>query len=312
VITLLALAASAAPLALHFPVACKLGETCAIQNYRDDDPGSAVKDYACGKRTYDGHDGTDIRLTSMALERRGVNVMAAAAGTVLRMRDGMEDVSIRERAFKPGNDCGNGVIIDHGGGWETQYCHMARGSVVVRPGQKVAAGAVLGHVGLSGNTEFPHLHITVRQNGKAIDPFAYGQAAGQCRGGRQLWTAAIPYKAGGVLVAGFSAGPVTMKDAQDQGDRAGPRPGRATPLVAYVQAIGLEQGDVQKLTLKGPDGATLADNDVPPLDRAKAEYILFTGRKARAGGWPAGTYRAQYQVTRGGRVVISRTFQLAL
>ena len=306
-----ALSASTPP-ALTFPVVCRLGEECAVQNYVDDDPGASVKDFACGERSYDRHDGTDIRLTSMVRERAGVAVVAAAAGTVLRMRDGMVDISVRERPFAAGQDCGNGVVVDHGGGWETQYCHMARGSIVVRPGQALKAGTPIGRVGLSGNTEFPHLHITVRQGGKVVDPFAWGAAPGQCRGGRSLWATAVPYRAGEVLVTGFSAGPVSLAQAQEQGDLAGERPGTATPIVAYVQAIGLEGGDVQRLTLTGPDGAVLATNEAAPLDRAKSQYILFAGRKPLPRGWTRGTYRGDYSVARAGRVVLTRTFQFAL
>src|SRR5687767_11532042 len=49
---------------LEFPVACSLGETCAIQNYVDLDEGPGAKDFKDGTRSYDGHNGTDIRLRS--------------------------------------------------------------------------------------------------------------------------------------------------------------------------------------------------------------------------------------------------------
>lgn len=308
---MIALMIAAAPV-LQLPIACVPGRDCFIQSLPDDDPGPGAKDYACGGRTYDKHDGTDIRIPSMARQREGVNVLAAAAGTVLRVRDGVADVSIRQAAFTPGQDCGNGLVIDHGGGWETQYCHMARGSLAVKPGQSVAAGTVLGRVGLSGNTEFPHVHLTVRENGKAVDPFAYGAAPGQCRGGRSLWAATPAYKRGEVIVAGFAAGPVSMAQAQEMGAAQQPRPGRATPLVAFVQAIGLEAGDVQRLVLKGPDGQVLVDNRAEPLDRAKAQTIIIAGRGARPAGWPAGDYRARYSVARDGKEAIVREFGIRL
>jgi D-3-phosphoglycerate dehydrogenase len=46
-----------------------------------------------------------------------------------------------------GRECGNGVVIAHEDGWETQYCHMRRGSVAVQPGERVARGQTLGLVG---------------------------------------------------------------------------------------------------------------------------------------------------------------------
>ena len=129
-------------------------------------------------------------------------------GRVLRARDNMPDVSVRLTGRNAVHDreCGNGLVIAHADGFETQYCHMAEGSLVVKAGDTVAAGQKLGHVGLSGDTEFPHLHITVRHDGKMIDPFAYGEPEGACSGGVSLWQpslqADLRYKAGTVLNAG--------------------------------------------------------------------------------------------------------------
>ena len=316
----LGLLAAAAPaptpsLRLAWPVDCRLGQTCAIQNYPDEDPGSAARDFACHGRTYDKHDGTDVRLISMALERRGVSVLAAAPGTVLRVRDGIEDRSVRDQpaGAVAGRECGNGLVIDHGGGWETQYCHMRRGSLTVRSGEHVAAGAVLGKVGLSGETEFPHLHLTVRKDGKAVDPFAFGAPAGACRAGQSLWRQTPLYRAGEVLVAGFATGPVQMKDVQEGGADQLPRPGRTTPIVAFVQAIGLDAGDVQRLVLYAPGGTVMAENKPAPLDHDKAQQLLFAGRgRVPAGGWPAGEYRASYSVTRNGQTVLNTLAKIVL
>src|SRR5690606_4141688 len=150
-------------------------------------------------------------------------------------------------------DCGNGVVIGHGDGWETQYCHMARGSIRVRPGEQVAAGAPIGRVGLSGMTEYPHLHITVRRGGETVDPFAPVGGA-TCDAQAPLWNAAalqqLAYKRETVLNAGFTSAPVTM-ESLEQG--ALPAAGAQAPaLVAYVRAINLEPGDVQELTVRGP------------------------------------------------------------
>jgi len=302
-------------LRLAWPLACVLGQTCAIQNYLDDDPGPAATDYQCAHRTYQSHNGVDIRLVSMVLERRGLNVLAAAPGTVLRLRDDMPDISIRDEAAGAvaGRECGNGLVIAHADGWETQYCHMRQGSLAVHAGQQVAAGTVLGKVGLSGDTEFPHLHITVRKDGKVVDPFAYGAPAGACHAGESLWAATPAYREGEVLVAGFASGAVTMRDIQENGADQPARPTRTTPLVTFVQAIGLEQGDRQRLVLTGPDGTTLADSAAPPLDHDKAQQMLFVGRgHPPPGGWPAGEYRAAYSVTRNGKTVLNHIAKILL
>src|SRR5262245_52713649 len=69
------------PISFSLPIACEVGATCFIQNYSDNDPSPGARDYYCGDRTYDGHDGTDFRLPSLEEQQAGVNVLAAATGT---------------------------------------------------------------------------------------------------------------------------------------------------------------------------------------------------------------------------------------
>ena len=300
-----------------FPLSCRLGADCVIQNYKDADPTPAARDHKCGSRTYVDHDGTDFRLKTMAQQRRGVDVLAAAAGKVVGGRDGVPDLSVRVRgaAAVKGQECGNGVMIDHGGGWATQYCHMAKGSVTVKAGEPVAAGARLGKVGLSGNTEYPHLHFTVRQNGTAVDPFAYGAPPQSCGAGRSLWApaAGLAYVASEILNAGFATGPVSMDEASEQGADQSPKPSRTAPaLVAFVQSIGLKAGDVQKLSLRSPTGTILAENKAAPLPRDQAQSIVYAGKKRSAEGWPSGIYSARYTVQRKGKTAIDKSFILQL
>ena len=197
---------------LRLPINCEIGVTCEIQNYVDLDPSSQARDYQCGSRTYNGHKGVDFRLPSLRAQRAGVNVLAAAPGRVLRVRDGVPDMSVRERGIGAVNDreCGNGVVVDHGEGWSTQYCHMAQGSLLVKPGDKVEASQPLGRVGLSGMTEYPHLHFAVTFQGKLVEPFAFGAPEGSCGGGRSLWEpslqSALAYKPRAVLNTGFTNG----------------------------------------------------------------------------------------------------------
>ena len=64
---------------------------------------------------------------------------------------------------------GNHVVIDHGGGEYSLYAHLRPGSVRVKIGDRIAAGAVLGRLGSSGNSTEPHLHFQVCD---AADPLA--------------------------------------------------------------------------------------------------------------------------------------------
>ncbi len=63
------------------------------------------------------------------------------------------------------------VVIDHGGGIETRYGHFSR--ILVKRGQCVHLGEVIGRAGASGNATGPHIHYEVRIAGQPVDPCAY-------------------------------------------------------------------------------------------------------------------------------------------
>ncbi len=69
-------------------------------------------------------------------------------------------------------ECGIKIQINHGGGWDTRYCHNSQ--ALVRVGQAVKAGEAFA---LSGNTggfsTGPHLHFEIRQNGQPLDPLKF-------------------------------------------------------------------------------------------------------------------------------------------
>lgn len=302
---------------LGLPIDCEVGRTCLVQNHVDHDRSGGASDYRCGGLTYDGHNGTDFRVPTLAMQRRGVDVLAVADGQVLRTRDGVADrsVSAPDAPSVAGQECGNGAFIAHTDGWETQYCHLARGSLRVGAGDRVKAGQPIGQVGLSGKTEFPHVHLTVRLRGEVVDPFAFGASEGSCGGGTVLWSASLreslAYRAPAVLNTGFAGGPVTMEQVE-AGDGAGLRPVQdGTALVAFVRTIGLRRGDVQRLSIAGPDGGTFVDQTEQPLERDKAQVLLFAGRKRPSEGFRPGRYRADYSVTREGKVLLRKSFEVS-
>jgi murein DD-endopeptidase MepM/ murein hydrolase activator NlpD len=303
---------------LSWPVACDIGQTCFVQSFFDHDSSDGAKDFTCGSRTYNGHDGTDIRLLDAQAERAGVQVLAAAAGRVLRIRDGVSDVSIRitGKAAVAGKECGNGLVIDHGRGWSTQYCHMQKGSLVVSPGQVVKAGEPLGKVGLSGETEVPHLHLTVRHNDVAVDPFSDGPPPGTCSQGRSLWSKAVSdsfhYLEREVINFGFAAAPVTMESVESGQAREQEPNARSDVLVAYVRAIGLKQGDEQAISVQYPDGSVLAEYRAPALQTNKAEFFVTAGLRRKDRVWPPGTYTTTFHVSNNGVEALRKTFQFTI
>ena len=63
---------------------------------------------------------------------------------------------------------GNHVVINHKYGYKTLYAHMKK--YIVKRGQKVKRGEIIGYVGNTGTSVAPHLHYEVHKDGKKINP----------------------------------------------------------------------------------------------------------------------------------------------
>jgi murein DD-endopeptidase MepM/ murein hydrolase activator NlpD len=66
---------------------------------------------------------------------------------------------------------GNSIILTHGSGLTTHYAHLQNS--VVKEGDVVRRGDLIGYLGASGRTTGPHLHYEVRLNGVAVNPMRY-------------------------------------------------------------------------------------------------------------------------------------------
>lgn len=296
----------AAPPELDFFVACTPGTDCWVVNYVDLDPGPGVRDYACGRAAYDGHKGTDVAVRDRGAMEGGVAVRAAAAGEVGGVRDGMEDFQFVQPggpdAIK-GRECGNGVLIRHGDGWTTQYCHLRKGSVRVRAGDKVAAGQMLGFVGHSGQAEFPHVHLEVAKDGRPVDPWAGpARAADACGAGpKPLWKpdvlAKLPYRPTAIHNAGFAPGAPKPEAVRDGLHTEKALSKQAPALVAWAEIFWVKAGDKFTIRIKGPDGATVVEH-TSRFDKDQARRFAFAGTKRKNIFWELGTYRAEFALER--------------
>jgi len=299
-LALCAMPAAADPLRLDFPFDCTLGETCYIQNYVDQDPGPEHRDFGCGALSYDGHRGTDIALLDMAAMFDGVDVHAASFGTVTATRDGMPDILFTDRDTPDitNRACGNAVIIKHADGWETRYCHLKQGSVSVRTGDSVTPDTLIGQVGLSGKTAFPHLHIGVSENSNIVDPFQPAGSAACGDTSDSLWRDDITYRAGGLVSAGFADLVPEFDDIKAGTAQRDALPVDAAALVVWAQVFGGRRGYLLELTITGPSGPFL-DKTVL-LKRTQARLFRAIGRKRRDAPWQAGRYTGLITLSRDG------------
>ncbi|KQS88164.1 MULTISPECIES: M23 family metallopeptidase [unclassified Rhizobium] len=281
-----------------------------MQQYSDMAEGDAVADPLCGGMTYDGHTGTDLRILSMKDVESGYAVVAVADGTVLRVRDGEQDHLVEtesDRASIAGKECGNGLVLQLQDGYEVQYCHLRQGSLAVKPGDAVKTGDRLGDVGASGLAQFPHVHITVKHNGDTLDPLTGRKLSEGCSPAFQSTgslfspeiVASLEPTKPDILAVGVAGKPVAYEALVQEG----PPPTASTAdgiFVTWAWFANLKRGSVIRFVLKDDAGNLLFDHTGEPLDRNKAAYSAFAGKKRAL---PSGRYQVEVSVTMDGTAI---------
>jgi len=101
------------------------------------------------------HEGVDIRA------KHGDKIRATADGVVVK--------SFKNAGY------GNYLEIDHGNGYRTVFAHMQK--YLVKKGESITRGQVIGLVGSTGRSTGPHLHYEIRLNKKPINPNKFMQVA---------------------------------------------------------------------------------------------------------------------------------------
>ena len=95
----------------------------------------------------------------------GIDLAAYAGTPIIATRSG------KITAARYDSSGGNMVFVDHGDGFVTKYLHMTH--YIVKEGDYVAAGQVIGYVGTTGTSTGNHLHFGVFYKGEAVNPASY-------------------------------------------------------------------------------------------------------------------------------------------
>src|SRR5687767_10083138 len=161
------------------PVGGRPGVDWAITAYTDQNPAAGLAvDYRGRGYTFDGSDSVHFTLPDFATMDAGVDVYAAAGGTVVEVHDGEYDRYLSFIDPPPLGTPDNYVLIHHGNGWHTRYGRLRNGSAAVSPGQVVTAGQKIGLVGGSGNPSpssyaesSAYLRFTVMNDNNVVETF---------------------------------------------------------------------------------------------------------------------------------------------
>ena len=98
----------------------------------------------------------------------GIDLAANGGTPIYASRPGTVTAYVNHKTL------GNYVIINHHDGYKTVYAHMNNKSIgVVKTGQKVAIGELIGYVGTTGRSTGNHLHFAIIKNGSYVNPAKY-------------------------------------------------------------------------------------------------------------------------------------------
>jgi murein DD-endopeptidase MepM/ murein hydrolase activator NlpD len=296
---------------LGMPVACSYGEDCIISSYYDKSVEPAViTDHTCGRLSYDGHKSTDFMLRSHTQMKDGVSAVAVDSGTIDFVRDGMSDISVDlvgEEAVR-GRECGNGVIIDHGRGYVSEYCHLKKGSITKEVGEYVEKGEIIGQVGLSGVTSFPYLEFTISLKGEPVDPFTgdnpiTGEINVPCDSLDiyPLWDKQtekkLQYISTSLLTMGFSEKVPHSKGAREGKFSRERIKNDSKLLVLWADIFGVVANDVLKLTIIDPSGGVIKSEE-RIYSKNRRHNFQFMGYKNEAYKLKSGKYIGKIELLR--------------
>ncbi len=179
---------------------------------------------------------------------------------------------------------------------------MRKGSIAVDKGDKVKAGQRLGFVGMSGSTQYPHVHFQVMHKRKVIDPFVGLERSDRCALGEMpLWKAGtlgkLAYRPTALYNAGFATAAPKPKAMRDGRYRDKVLPRKTPALVLWVDMFGVRAGDTLSFSITGPDGKKILKYS-NTIKKTQARRYVYAGLRRKTPLWPAGVYKGEIRLVR--------------
>jgi hypothetical protein len=284
---------------LSFPLKCNLGTNCFFQNFFDHDLGEGIQDYKCGTMTTPNQKGTSIRVADTNQMIKGIEVIASAPGTVISIQNNIPDQVLTEQVKKNllGQECGNNIILSHGKGLQTRYCHMMRNSVIVAPGDKIERKQSLGLLGLSGFTKYPHLEFLVIKDDQLIDPFYPAENITNCsQSQNSLWidSNAMNYHDSQVISSGFSSTLPQLNQVVLGDHHPAFLPWSTKRLVFWIQIIGAKKEDIHSIIIYNQRDQIIAESSNNVLDANQSVGIFSIVHELTSGNLAPGLYKGLF------------------
>ena len=158
----------------------------------------------------------------------------------------------------------------------------------------------MGKIGLSGRTQFPHVHVSMRHNGIRIDLFAPSGRLTCHSSVDTLWDTAIEYDAGGLLSLRFFDHSPKIETLRFGRENA-PLKHQSPAIVIDAFGIGVQKGDIVTLRIDGPR-STSSEHSVT-MDRNQAHFMRLGGKKLSRRVWRSGEYHATATMTRDSQII---------
>mgnify|MGYP003385809337 FL=1 len=290
---------------MAFPLVCEPGRTCWILNYPDIDADPAkAQDYSCGPSAAEGDSFLRIGLADATAIPLDMMVLAAQGGVVKDANDGISDrvIASRKQLAAGSLNCGNGIVIDHGMGLQSAYCHLRKGSIKVKKGDRVMKGQVIASAGQSGLATWPQLGFAILKSGYMVDPVTGNTSAEGC-GFKERPIIALPpefmsYQPAAIVSMGFSISP-----ADREAIALGGAPRFATinreerTINLWAMVLGIHTGDEVDIRIRDPRGRTFQNQNFV-ADKDYDRLPVNVGRDRGYVGWRQGTYVGEVKVTR--------------